>query len=82
MSETVERGPLRRFEVTWENGHVEYVMAHQCLMPMSSIFGEQSERLRWKFHGEVDGRWGLVLAAPDEDIRSVRDVTVDEVVTP
>lgn len=80
MTDT-DRGPLRRFEVTWENGHMEIVEAHQCIAP-HTLFSEPATRPRWMFHGEIDGHWVLILAARDEDIRTVRNVTADERVTP
>jgi hypothetical protein len=29
----------------------------------------------WLFHGEIDGHWELLLSAPAEDIKTVRNVT-------
>lgn len=69
-----ERGPLRDYEVTWTNGHVEIIKCHQVMLPTTGLamFGEKG-RDRYTFHGEIDGRWILILDAPAEDIRMVRD---------
>jgi hypothetical protein len=72
-------GPLLSFQITWRSGHIETVMAHQVLWPVDpSPFGEpQTGRPRVLFHGEVGGRWGLILAADEADILSVRRVSSD-----
>lgn len=75
---TYEYGPLDTYEIVWSSGHVEIIEAHQCLMPKSDFFmlaGEKREEPRWTFHGEVEGRWRLLLTAPADDIRSVRNVS-------
>lgn len=74
-------GPLDTFEIAWTSGHVERIKAHQVRPPMpdalGSIFGATRTKRRdgWTFHGEIDGRWKLLLFAPAEDIVSVRNVT-------
>lgn len=74
-----EYGPLREYEVTWTNGHVETIKAHQVLLPQTFLWsdymrnGGAERRQRYTFHGQVDGRWILILDAPAEDIRMVRD---------
>jgi hypothetical protein len=74
--EKYDHGPLLRFEISWANGHVEYIDAHQALMPFDSpLLGGQDTVKRWTFHGEIDGRWQLLLTAPEADIRMVRNVT-------
>lgn len=71
-----DHGPLDTYEVIWASGHVERVKAHQVIAPQSPLFGSGSPRdHRWMIHGEVDGRWRLLLMAADEDIRSIRNVT-------
>lgn len=71
-----EYGPLDTYEVIWSSGHLEYIQAHQVLMPpLPGLFGEPDRDPRWTFHGEVDGRWRLLLTAPADDVRSVRNVT-------
>lgn len=79
--EKYDHGPLETYEIVWASGHVEHIQAHQVLMPspdFSGIFGGvvavQREK-RWTFHGEIDGRWRLLLTAPEADIKSVRNVT-------
>lgn len=74
-----EYGPLDTYEIIWDSGQVEYIKAHQVLMPQSSamagLFGEERQKPAWTFHGEVDGRWRLLLTAPADDIRTVRNVS-------
>ncbi|MET8430133.1 hypothetical protein [Nocardia sp. NPDC004860] len=75
-------GPLDTYEIMWASGHIEYIQAHQVLLPpdeaiLGLFSGETTTRKRsgWTFHGEVEGRWKLLLFAPAEDIKSVRNVT-------
>ena len=77
-----EYGPLDTYEIVWATGHVEYIQAHQVLMPPNDIVsaflpGATATKKRdgWTFHGEIDGRWKLLLFAAAEDIKSVRNVT-------
>ncbi|MEU2106428.1 hypothetical protein [Nocardia sp. NPDC019255] len=77
-----DHGPLDTYEIVWESGHVEYIQAHQVITPprdpMSAwLPGETWTKTRggWTFHGEVDGRWRLLLAVRADEIRSVRNVT-------
>lgn len=76
MTKPFEYGPLQTYEVIWKSGHVEQVQAHQCMLPPSPMFGDApSPRAnRITFHGEIDGRWMLVLDADYGDISSVRRV--------
>lgn len=68
-----DRGPLLAWEVVWRDGRTETVWAHQCLTPnILSVHGGTAPRVQ--FHGEVDGRWNLILAADDEEIVAVRNV--------
>lgn len=81
MSDEYVRGPLQTFEIIYMAGHVERVQAHQVMMPPSDVGGlfglsvETKRAGRWTFHGEFDGQWMLVLSVPEDDIRSVRNVT-------
>jgi hypothetical protein len=80
-------GPIDTYEIIWNSGHIEYIQAHQVMMPpeelpfgrRGGLFGRTATEVkaprRWAFHGEFDGRWKLVLSAPAEDIPSVRNVT-------
>lgn len=78
-----EYGPLDTYEIVWTSGHVEYIQAHQVILPpddsVADAFfpGSVATRRRdgWMFHGQIDGRWKLLLFAPAEDITSVRNVT-------
>jgi hypothetical protein len=77
--EKFDHGPLIAYEVCWNNGHVETIMAHQVILPSSSIFGGRS----WSddqvmLHGEIDGRWQLLLCVNASEIKSVRNVTRTE----
>lgn len=74
-----DHGPLDTYEVIWKSGHVERVQAHQVLWPpIVNLFGEgNANREHVMIHGEIDGRWKLILAAPVEDVVSVRRVTAD-----
>lgn len=70
------RGPLRRYEVTWNSGHVETIEAHQVSWPNAFSITPDESREPWiRFMGEVAGQWTLVLQAREPDLRSVRDVT-------
>ncbi|WP_280465992.1 hypothetical protein [Nocardia brasiliensis] len=82
MSTRHDYGPLDTYEIIWNSGHVERIQAHQVLLPpsetMSAFFPAATatkHRDGWTFHGEVDGHWKLLLFAPAEDIKSVRNVT-------
>jgi len=62
------------------SGHVETIRAHQVIMPSRFAFApDQPGDDRIMFHGEINGRWMLILAAHSADIRTVRNVTVTEV---
>lgn len=82
MSAEFDHGPLVEYEITWKNGHVERVLAHQCLIPSDalSMFGPPPKGTpRVMFHGEFDGRWQLVLAIPESEVSTVRNVSRTEV---
>jgi len=81
MSDLHDYGPLRPYEITWTNGHVEVIWAHQVLVPhgVGVLFGDVPTKPRWTIHGEVDGHWQLLLTAPEEDIRIVREKSSEEV---
>jgi len=75
------------YEITWQSGHVETVIAHQvshdALKQRIGVLGgghvaAESEGARIKFHAEVDGRWTLQLSALEEDIRTIRNITGGE----
>lgn len=77
-----EYGPLDTYEIHWASGHVETIQAHQCILPQNALLGglfgsADDEKIapHWTFHGEVDGRWRLLLTAPADDIRTVRNVS-------
>lgn len=82
-----EHGPLDTYEVIWNSGQIEYIQAHQVIMPPlespfsmgSGVFGSAGATTKprggWTFHGEIEGRWKLLLAADPADIKSVRNVT-------
>lgn len=73
---TIERGEPEEYEVVWCNGHVDHFKAHQVTYlggPFS--FGAADAPRRVHFHGEFDGKWVLVLSAPEDDILVIRNVT-------
>lgn len=73
-----DRGPISTYQVIWKSGHVEEIQAHQVMWPdhASSLFGgAPAKNPRVMFHGEINGQWQLVLAAPEDDITSVRLMT-------
>lgn len=79
MSE-FERGEPDEFEIVWKTGHVDRLKAHQVTWPHSDIFGgvfggRPAGPPHVLFHGEVDGRWRLLLSALEGDIATVRNVT-------
>ena len=81
-----DHGPRETYEIGWQSGHIEHIQAHQVLMPPDDIprsfgggvyqsaGGARKPRRGWAFHGQIDGKWRLVLAADGEDIRSVRNL--------
>lgn len=74
------------YEITWMSGHIERVAAHQVSYPEAglalarSMFNVAAEggAPRVRMHAEVDGHWRLVLAAREEDIRTMRLVSEAE----
>lgn len=87
MSEAYDHGPLQTYELIWKTGHIETVQGHQVQfdsggMAFSSMLGSSlgiATRAdlppKFRIHGEIDGHWRLVIAAPEEDLVSVRNVT-------
>ncbi|WP_020116763.1 hypothetical protein [Streptomyces canus] len=82
-----ENVPHQVYEITWQSGHIEKVIAHQVShdtlrMRVAAIgdgqFASDSEGARIKFHAEVDGRWTLQLSAHEADIRTIRNITSGE----
>lgn len=82
-----ENVPHQVYEITWQSGHVEKVIAHQVLHESlrtriaaigDGSFAADSEGARIKFHAEVDGRWTLQLSAYEADIRTIRNITNGE----
>lgn len=87
MSSFYENTPPQQYEVTWQSGHVETVIAHQVSHDSlrtrvaalaDGAFATEAVGQRIKFHAEVDGRWTLQLSALEEDIRTIRNVTSGE----
>jgi len=70
-------GPLRTFEVTWASGHVERIQGHNVGMPSPfSVFGPG--RQYWTIHGQFGKHWRCMLAASEEQVAMIRDVTGGE----
>lgn len=79
--------PPQVYEITWQSGHVETVIAHQVShdtlkMRVAAIgdgsFASDSEGARIKFHAEINGQWTLQLSAHEADIRTIRNITRGE----
>ncbi|MFJ9101383.1 hypothetical protein ACIRJM_23280 [Streptomyces sp. NPDC102405] len=79
--------PPQVYEITWQSGHVEKVIAHQVSHDTlrtrvaaigDGSFASDSEGARIKLHAEVDGRWTLQLSAHEADIRTIRNITNGE----
>lgn len=77
-----EYGPLDTYEIIWATGQVERIAAHQVTAPPSDLMAPffpsataTKNRDGWKFYGEVDGHWKLLLFASVEDIITIRNVT-------
>ncbi|MFE2383956.1 hypothetical protein [Streptomyces misionensis] len=75
------------YEVTWQTGHVEKVIAHQVSHDTlrtrvavlgDGMFGTDAEGARIKFHAEINGQWTLQLSAHEADIRTIRNITSGE----
>jgi|GEM_PF-3584385 len=82
-----ENVPPQVYEITWQSGHIEKVIAHQVshdsLRMRVSVLGDgligaDSEGARIKFHAEIEGRWTLQLSAYEADIRTIRNITNGE----
>jgi len=81
--EKFDYGPLKSYEIVWTNGHVETVQAHSVTMPHPALlFGVATAtktREYITFHGEIDGRWRLVLAVRPELVDVIRDKSTEEI---
>ena len=84
-------GPLRTYQITWKSGHIETIQGHQVTfessgLALTSILSplsvEARTEPRFMVHGEFDGHWRLVLAAPETELHTIRDVTGQEAVEP
>jgi hypothetical protein len=85
-------GPLRTYEVTWKVGLIERFQGHQVMFESDqrkvvSLLGDSfggvatsatTRPPRFTIHGMFDGRWRLVIAAPEDDLTAIRDVTENE----
>lgn len=69
--EKFDHGPLQEYAITWRDGTMEVVKAHQVLLPQTSFIGGDGDP-NVRIHGEIDGRWMLVLSAPGDQIISIR----------
>jgi hypothetical protein len=68
-----DHGPLRSYQVTWRSGLIEVVQGQQVTF---DSLGFLSAPAPWfRIHGQSGTHWRLVLAGPEEDITSIRDVT-------
>jgi hypothetical protein len=80
MSERYDYGPLRTYEVIWQSGHIETVQGHQVTFSgtADAMFGRPDRTPRFTIHGEIDDHWRMVLTGLEEDVATIRDVTVPE----
>lgn len=82
-TEKFDHGPLRSYEIVWTNGHVETVQAHSVTMPRPAFLYDVSTETKTRefitFHGEIDGRWLLVLAVRPELVDVIRDKSTEEI---
>jgi hypothetical protein len=84
MSDHYDYGPLQTYEITWTSGHIERIQCHQVSYsggdPMGDLFGPVGVKhvRRVQFHGEIEGRWLLVLSVCEDDIAAIRLVTGGE----
>ena len=80
IEERFDYGPLQTYEITWQNGHVERVQGHQVLHSggVESLFGRPEKPSRFSIHGEFEGHWRLIITAPEDDVRIIRNVTAGE----
>lgn len=72
-----DRGPISEYEVVWQNGHTDHVRAHQVSWSGRPSFMDETPTgpPQVHFHAEVDGRWQLMLSAPEAEIAVIRNVT-------
>ena len=77
------RPPAAIYEITWNSGHIERVAAHQVAWPNNGLrlFRDVDAPNRIELHAYIGDRWTLQLSALMDDIRTIRNVTADEVVT-
>lgn len=67
------------FEIVWESGHIENLMASQVSWPTHGLdpwsLQPSRDEQRVNFHDTIDGKWTLVLSAKRNDIRTIRNLT-------
>lgn len=83
--DTLQNKPPTRYEITWKNGHTEYVLAHQVAWPnaFAGMFGTPISAVpRVTFHAYINSVWTLQLSAPEEEIRLIRNAATEEHVEP
>lgn len=76
-----DHGPLQTYEIAWRTGHVERIDAHQVTFPGSlpaMLAARPQKNPHIQFHGEIDGKWMLILSALEDDIVRIRNVTQTE----
>jgi hypothetical protein len=74
-------GPLRTFEVVWKSGHVETVQGHRVYFSGGAheLLGREVQApARFNIYGDFPGGWRLVLSGLEDDVITIRDVTVPE----
>lgn len=74
----MDRGKPDSYEVIWKSGHIDCIEAHQISWPHRSsawLDSSPSPTQVVHFHAEIEGRWTLVLSAPEEEIVTIRNLT-------
>jgi hypothetical protein len=81
----IDRGPLQTYRVNYKDTkQYEDFLAHQVLVPPAGWFGDKSPRDDFfLLHGEIDGKWQLVLAIHADKVESIQNITsqIDDALT-
>lgn len=82
MSDRIEYGPLRTYEVTWKDRPPEMVQGHQVTFESGGFLSLGDREPRFFIHGEFpidsdppSSRWRMALMGLERDVTGIRDVT-------
>ena len=70
-----DHGEPDEYEIVYKNGNVERIKAHQAICPSRITFTSMGSREHFMFHGEVDGKWRLLLTVDPNAVVSIRNWT-------